>query len=361
MAGRHRDTYIFATEYNRKPHHFFRKFLTGLLVLILVGLIVNVIYSYNLVYTRVPITIANLPGDMENFSILHLSDLHGRRGLGGAVSKALGQRSYSCVVMTGDMLGDRGDTEGLDEVLRALPKDIPKLLIPGDDDADYMGIYAHASLSPYADWAVHLMEEGVTILDEPYLMTRGQKGSARIWFVPLELYTQNLDGIVKTYQGVLDRLPSSGITEDQAAQKRVAEYQIARVARIRESVKTMTADDIQVAVTHTPINDQLSETLVSWTNKTDVFSMRQVSLILAGHYCGGQWRVPGGGAVYVPDFGWFPEDDLFTGITYVGRIPQYVSPGLGWSRAYPFQPFRLFNSPVVSSVELTQKMVQQTR
>ena len=355
MPGRRKDSYIFATEYNRKPRHVLRHLLLVILAVFLLGFLANVVCDNSLVYERVPVTVPNLPEALEQFSILHLSDLHGRRGLGGAIRRALGSRVYSCAVMTGNMLGPGGDTEGVIEVLHALPAGLPVYLIPGDEDPDYLDVYAHEGLTAYADWAEKLIGEGVTILDEPVLMTRGKKNEARIWFVPEELYTQNLDSVQTTYEGVLSRLPQGTLSEDQAAQKRVAAYQIERVRHIREAVRSMQAGDIQVAVAHTPITDAFSETLVSWTNKTDVFSIRQVSLILAGHYCAGQWRVPGRGPLYVPGFGFFPSDEGISGQNYVGRILQYISPGLGASGAYPYQPFRLFNPPVISSLELTQK------
>ena len=353
-----REKYIFATEYNKKPHHIFRKLLAVIVSIAVLGFLVNTVYNYNLVYIRQQITVSNLPEDLEQFSILHLSDLNGRKGLGRRISRLLGTRIYSCVVMTGDMVGKNGDIEGLLEVVEALPRDIPILMIPGDMDPDYLDPMAHAGLTPYADWAERLIKAGVTILDEPYLMTRGRNDRSRIWFVPEELYSLDLKGLETTYTGVLGRLPDGGLTADQAAQRRVAEYQIARARRIQETVRTMKADDIQIAVAHYPLTEELTETLIGWKESTDVFSLRQVSLIMAGHYCAGQWRIPGAGALHVPELGWFPPHYLIVGRQYIGRIPQYISPGLGASGSYPYMPFRLFNNPAVSSLELTQKLVQ---
>ena len=353
-----REQYIFATEYNKKPHHILRKLLIAILAIVLLGFLVNVVYNYNLVYIRQQITVANLPDDLEQFSILHLSDLNGRKGMGKRISRVLGSRIYSCVVMTGDMIGRDGDIEGLLEVVEALPKNIPILMIPGDMDPDYLDPMGHAGLTPYADWAEKLIKAGVTILDEPYLMTRGRNDRSRIWFIPEELYSMDLKGLETTYAGVLSRLPEGSLTADQAAQKRVAEYQIARARRIQETVRTIGADDIQVAVAHYPLTESLTETLIGWKETTETFSLRRVSLIMAGHYCAGQWRIPGAGALYVPELGWFPDDELIVGRHYIGRIPQYISPGLGASGSYPYMPFRLFNNPSVSSLELTQKLVQ---
>ena len=95
--------------------------------------------------------------------------------------------------------------------------------------------------------------------------------------------------------------------------------------------------------------------MVAWSAKESVFSIRYASLILAGHYNGGQWRIPGAGAVYVPEFGWFPEDRLIRGLSYLGDIPQYISPGLGSDPHYEYQPGRVYNPPVITKIILTRK------
>ena len=111
-----------------------------------------------------------------------------------------------------------------------------------------------------------------------------------------------------------------------------------------------------MAVSHTPLTRDYVTTMMAWTEKTQTFSFHHVSLILAGHYCGGQWRLPGGGALYCPAYGWFPEDQLITGLDYLNGIPQYISPGLGTSLYYSYQPGRLFNSPAMTYLQLTSRI-----
>lgn len=78
----------------------------------------------------------------------------------------------------------------------------------------------------------------------------------------------------------------------------MAEYQLEKIASIREKLTQITEDDIQVAISHMPLDDEYVSTMLQWTTKEDVFSFHRVSLILAGHYCAGQWRIlPGGSAV----------------------------------------------------------------
>ena len=173
------------------------------------------------------------------------------------------------------------------------------------------------------------------------------------------LYSLDLDATEAAYAAQRDALRGEELilTADQAAQLRVAEYQLEKIASIREKLTQITEDDIQVAISHMPLDDEYVSTMLQWTTKEDVFSFHRVSLILAGHYCAGQWRIPQVGALYCPAFGWFPEDSLIVGLNYLSGIPQYISPGLGASPYYSLQPGRLFNSPAITYVQLTNRMV----
>ena len=71
-----RQEYIFAEE----PHRG-RRFLPG--VMIVMVLLLAALFTWNLTmnntvtYTKEYVTIANLPRELENWTILHLSDLNG--------------------------------------------------------------------------------------------------------------------------------------------------------------------------------------------------------------------------------------------------------------------------------------------
>ena len=119
--------------------------------------------------------------------------------------------------------------------------------------------------------------------------------------------------------------------------------------------KEFLSTDMQVVLTHTPLSEEYLEDLISWTSKEEPFSIRYARLILAGHYNGGQWRIPFVGAVYVPELGWFPEDEEVRGLSYLQGIPQYISPGLGSDPHYEHQPGRIFNSPTITKIILTRK------
>ena len=349
-----RQQYIFSDE-PKQGKGLLIGILVVLFLVIAVLFTVNLAMTHTVAYTREYVTISNLPMGLDNFTILHLSDLNGA-SLGdrqSAVKKAIGSRSsYGAVVLSGNMVGESGDVQPVLDLLGQLPLGTPVLLLPGDGDPALYVTTAHSSLSVYADWAQQLIDAGVIILDEPYSITTGK---ATIWFTPENLYTMDTVSTEKAWQNQIDALTAQvePLTLDQSALMRTAEYQVGRMQRIREKIATMKDSHIQVAVSHLPLTKQSVAESRAWaTNK--VFSMSNVSLILSGGYCAGQWRIPGSGAIYVPELGFFPEDELVTGMGYLAGVWQHISPGLGASPDYPFfMPMRLFNSPGATMIVLT--------
>ena len=194
----------------------------------------------------------------------------------------------------------------------------------------------------------------MTILDRPVLVTR-EKG--RIWFVPEELYALDLGGLQKTLESQAEELNSraTSLTADDAARIRALEYELERIESLNEIKKEFDTKDIQVVLTHTPLSEDYVSDMIAWSAKEEAFSMRYASLILAGHYNGGQWRIPFVGAIYVPELGWLPQDNLIQGLSYLNSIPQYISPGMGSDPHYEHQPGRVFNNPVITKITLTRK------
>ena len=354
---RERNQYIFAPEgQKRESRHGFRKSLLAFLPLLIAGLLIaNFITSNRVLLQRVNLTVLNLPADLEQYSILHLSDLHGAE-LGErqkAIATALGQTRYSCVIMTGDMLGENGEIQPLLDLLALMPAETPKYYIPGDTDGPFLDDQAHGTLSIYQSWAEKLIQAGVILLDRPLSETRG-KGT--IWFVPEELYTLDLDRMRDVYTDQLAEMTRRATAQDadDAARRRVLEYELTRLDAIAEARKQFAPEHIQIVLTHTPLTEDYVRDMITWGSKEDYFSMRYAGLILAGHYNGGQWRIPFKGPVWVPELGWFPADRLVQGLSFLAGIPQYISPGLGSDPHYEHQPGRVFNPPTVTLITLTR-------
>lgn len=356
---RRKEQYVFKTPgRERKPRRFLLAFAAFAVLVCGVVLLLSFITNHQVRVETVKLTAQNLHPDMENWSILHISDLHGQQ-LGenqAAVKRAIDSYAYSSVVFTGDMVGSDGDVEPFLDLIALLPKDKPIFYLPGDSDPALLDNAAHGSLSALADWALAIQNAGVIILDEPWEVTRG-KGS--IWYVPEYLYSLDLDSTGAAYRSILDNLNALGTTlsPDQAAQKRVAEYQLDKLERIREKRKQIGTDDVQIAVSHVPVEAEYLSTMLAWQDKGDAFTLRHASLILAGHYCAGQWRIPQVGPVYVPEKGFFPGDEGVVGLEYLMGIPQYISPGLAASDYYQWQPGRLFNAPTVTMLYLSGRII----
>ena len=347
-----RDRYVFGSEGPRYGRRIFL-WLLACIVLAVVGLgVYNFGLSNQVAYIRQSVTVPGLSGDLENWTILHISDLHGRYISNGhaAVRTALGSRACSSVVFTGDMIGRDGDVQPLLDLIALLPESVPKMYLPGDSDPPLTVSKAHSTLSVYADWAAALQEAGVIILDEPVSFTRNK---STIWFIPEDLYSLDVDSTEAAYQAQIDRLNATlaPLSPDEAAQKRLAEYQVARMQRLRETRKAITEKDIQIAVSHAPLTEEYARAMMQVKGK-DQMRLQNASLVLAGHYCAGQWRLPGMGAAYVPELGMFPDDELIQGLDYLDGLPQYISPGLSYSDFYPM-PGRLFNKPAITMIAMT--------
>ena len=81
-------------------------------------------------------------------------------------------------------------------------------------------------------------------------------------------------------------------------------------------------------------------------------------LLLAGHYCGGVWRLPLLGAFYIPDStlprnGWFPAQERVQGLSAVGETQVYITGGLSINGDLPLMRFRLMNQPQISVLTLS--------
>ena len=122
--SRRRNHYMFTS---RPPRHPVRRFFARLLVVLLaIGVTLTAInfgVTHMVGYERLSVTVANLPADLENWTILHFSDLHGASfGTGQAgISSALGTINVSSCVFTGDMVGKDGDITAFLELVALLP------------------------------------------------------------------------------------------------------------------------------------------------------------------------------------------------------------------------------------------------
>lgn len=108
---------------------------------------------------------------------------------------------------------------------------------------------------------------------------------------------------------------------------------------------------ISVGVTHYP----LTEEAINVINKSkDIYIP---SLIIAGHYHGGQIRFPLFGAILIPRYlrkGYrlFPNQKLVSGLYEKGKVKQYISRGVGATTHVKLLSFRFLNTPEIDLIIL---------
>ena len=134
-----------------------------------------------------------------------------------------------------------------------------------------------------------------------------------------------------TWKGRLTSMQRSGGSD---AGIRVANYQLERVRAVREVVegRQITEKDILVLVTHIPLTADTVAMRNESTTRADIFATRKASLVLSGHLCGGQFRLPalGRAPAHLPG----PRGLRRAGfLPVVGVRPLLQSPG-----RYPARP-----------------------
>jgi len=355
MARRPKNEYIFAPE-RSIGSRFGCLFLLLIFLAAAIAAVIVVSLSNNsqIAVETEKITVWRLESGLENTPILHISDLNGAR-LSTSTLQTLGKKSYHAVVLTGDMVGKSGDYQPLLDLIAQLRPKVPVLFIAGDSDPEPILSTAHGSPSVYNDWVQAAIDAGAIYLDAPYALKTSSGRS--IWFCPEYQYSLDANSARVGYEHQRQQLISAQLitTPDGGARLRALDYYTDVLDRLEAARKAMKEKDLQIMVTHYPLTRASLNEMVDYENKS-IMSLTHVDLILAGHYCGGQWRLPfSDQALYVPQLGWMPDKSLYTGINWVGSLPQNITPGLGASDYYTFMPGRVFNKPTATLISLTSK------
>ena len=264
-----------------------RLFIFMIILLILI-IIYNIINNNRVKVVTQDVVINNLPDSFDNFTILQISDLHGKvfGKEQSNLAKIINNLDYDMIAITGDMQDRLNPT--LEPLLQLLDKIENKeniFYIPGNHGPDYNE---------------DIKNRGAISLETAKEI---KKGEDSIW--------------------VYDFFGESGFTN---------------------GVSHIDNNDIKIAVTHYPWNEDFYKLAKDTIGEYD--------LVLAGHYHGGQVRIPFYGAIFVPDINepiYFPDQNLVSGLNTYGRYNQYVSRGLGASGKYGF---RIFNTPEINLITL---------
>ena len=331
-----------------------------LLLILVVAVIValNFVNSGRVVLNKQSVTIASLPDDLENYRILHISDLHGNEfGPDQAtIGNLIKSSSYKAVCITGDVCAPDGSYDAFIKLINLFPDDLPVFFVAGDEDPDPILTSAHGSDTVKADYVLAAEAAGAVYLDVPQKITVGK---SVIWFCPESMYGLDIAGSRAAYQSRRNQLTSSAdpYHPDTAAQIRAIDYRLNVLDQTEQALKEMKSTDTQIALTHHPLTDETLNLLQQWAGSDGNF-LRNISLLLSGHYNAGQVRIPLFGALKAPSSlggAWLPQDHTMQGLNIVHGITQYISPGLGVSDDYLI-PLRIFNTPAITVITLTSRM-----
>ena len=340
------DTHFFEP---RKKKPLARRLLRLAALLLLAVLAVNVISNHFVRVAYVEVPVRGLTEAFDGYTILHISDLKGALfgGDQALVRFALGDASFDAVALTGDMVSTRGNAEplyALIELLREMQPNAPIYFIAGDDDPTPLSMDYAGGGSPIAPWVLGARQRGATLLSAPQSVQRGQQ---RLWFATSSQLSLDIDTMQGSYELLYLDARRSG--DENAIE--LAEFNLKSLEQTRTARALMQESDAYVTLTHVPPSAQ------ELSSAGGVAS--RVNLVLCGHYLGGLLRLPVLGPVFIPsmsldNYGLFPGEDMFGGLSFVGRTAVNVSTGLGSEDMhYPPFFFRLFNQPSVTLVKLT--------
>lgn len=353
-----------------KPLHLFGReirfwplFLLAMLVM-LAGVVI--ISNGNVEAKEQPVIVVGLPEDLEDYQILVLSDLNGRRfgDHQSALIREIENTGYDMILCVGDMVGEDGDPEPFYELLDGLSHASRVYFVCGDSDPgpfvetarDIEGTIQQIVLE---DWILGAVDRGAHYIDAP---TAVEIGEAKLWLTPtiflnldavayrnewLDQMKQEEDGVVTGLQSNYDTLPFTSYRYNQAQ-------------RLYDAVRQIQSTDLLIGLSHVVPDDEFIVSAASHDQQSDSY-LFEPELIVSGHYCGGMWKVPFLGAFYVPNkllprSGWFPKKEDVSGLSSIGESQVFITNGLSDTSAIPVLPFRVFNDPEISVLKLTAKL-----
>ncbi len=342
---------------------FWPLILLAALALMAVGVMLN---NSNLSITEQTVTVVGLPEEMEGYRIVVLSDLNGRR-FGDSQSlllRTLNGIKYDAIFCLGDMVGKSGNAQPFWEFLEGIKRPEKVYFICGDSDpGPYLpsarGTEGVLSQLILEDWILGAIERGANYVDAPVSIPVKK---STLWISPATMLNLETISTLAAWQDQTEQEEDgvrSGIIDDYTHLP-ITTYRSKLAQKLYDAQRTMSASDIHISLAHEIPSEAFIYTSEDHKSETEHF-LASPDLILAGHYCGGVWRLPIFGAFYVPDKtlprgGWFPDQQRVSGLSEVGEAQVYITRGLSTSGSVPLMPFRLFNPPEISVITLTSTL-----
>ena len=305
-----------------------------IVLIVFIMCVAIIIYNYidnnRVKVVKQDVIISNLPEEFENFTILQITDLQSKYFGNNQerLTKLINSQQYDFLVFTGDMgnIYDENNSAFID-LIEGINNKKYVFYIAGNSgpfvfENEGLRFFYNSSRNLKKNEMADILESyGIHLMDQVYGLKRGDN---TLWISEL-------------------------ITNREFNEKTNFQFN---------------NGDIRIAITHYPMNESYYENQTAqWRMDDDIFSINNdnnipiYDLVLAGHYHGGQWRVPILGALYIPDINgsnFLPSRERVSGLTKWGDYKQYVSRGLGASGDYKFTRFRFFNTPEINLIKLVR-------
>lgn len=325
-----------------------KRLVLPILVILLVTCIIGtaiytIIDNRRFVVIEESIPIHQLPDSFEGFKILQISDLHGAYfgDQQADLLEVINRLDYDMIAFTGDMtngksaLNSEQNTQAIVDLIDGIVKKDAIFWVDGNWGPFTMSSICNTFSGSLTSFGRTIQEKGVVLLTQPVAITRGYD---QIWVTPVLSKSS-----FNCYQEKLNsQSMKKNAIEEEALTRAIAAYE-----------KIYDNGQVKIALNHYPFPTNLTDAEIEARQHLDY------DLILAGHYHGGQIRLPLIGALYIPSHtfennsrGIFPDQNEVKGLNYFGTIPQYISAGLGSSNVIPFLNFRLFNTPEINLITL---------
>lgn len=328
-----------------------------LLILLIVFFTLGYSLNNKIILTKETISIPNIDKSLNGYTILHISDLNGNTNIisEDAILKLLHGQRFNSVCFTGNMIGKNGNLSALTMLVEQIKKINEKAIIyflPGEFDPD--PISESPSQEIKSDYILILESLGVKYLDRPYYE---QIGKRRVFFSPEYLYNIDPKTTLDTMTNEIENIENKG--ELFLPEKSSIYKNISYKSRIMEEAinvqKIIDPQDIQIIVSSMPLNSDTISNSISYSDPENMFSFRKAHMILSGSLVGGQWCLPGGQPIYVPEYGLLPDKQQISGKSRILTIDQYISTGLSCSPIYPYPKIRIYNPPTITLIKFNNK------
>ncbi|MDQ0217469.1 hypothetical protein ELQ35_06975 [Peribacillus cavernae] len=313
------------------------KVVAGLLFLVAVFMAYTIWDNNRITVVEQEILIKDLPEELEGYSILQVTDLH-EKEFGNnqkRLIEAINSIDYDAIAFTGDMLdGSKSKNyQPFYTLIEGIENKDTALFVPGNADPKSYLLHPDQPLEKNA-FIKGMEKRGVKFLET---LQTTNLGDSSVHFVDFEWSIKDAKKELEVMNGSSKSKNSKPYFDHQ----RQLLDEISTLDDIKEP-------DLLIALNHYPVVDARIDQLINEIP----FTNRNFDLLMAGHYHGGQIRLPLLGALFVPEpwykrNGLFPPRNRVKGLWKFKQTKQYVSAGLGSSDAIPFLKFRFFNPPEV--------------